>query len=1251
MPEPPTQTAAPEPAPRKRRRRRWLWRAALLLLVLAVVTPLGVVYWYTRPAQLIPVVEEALYQSTGCRATIEHAEVNTKGELTMRGVTLSVPGAAEPYARFMTVERIDMAGRFRELLDGSYRPTRIDLVNPVLHLTEQADTGVFNYELLSAPEGGDPDKPIPRVSIKNGTVRFNQMLPDRLASLGAMGVEGELRPDPGVPKGYTFTIAETDAPDGVQNIAFTGRFDLKAPSLDMTAEHFRFNDEQRYFVPAEFRDWWSRLEPTGEVPELKLALRPNENNLLDLHEVRLKLVDVGLNLDVLDFDNPEQRDIAILLRTIRSRLTRLSGAITVDRDSFELTGTGRIEQSGLGLSPIAYAVNASGGINEDAPFTVTLHTDPFTLSRAYQFGLAFSPLTGEGYRRFRPSGRFQLSANVNAPGGDEDIDWALDIDVLKGRMTHAMFPVPLHDVAGKIHINAERVKIGPFTARARNEALIQLEGFAKPVSDIAEVKLDINIKGMPIDGVLREALDPSARENLERFFNRDAYQALIDRDIIAPTEQADSSDDADDNTPPAFTLGGKCDVYVPVHRPYGEDQDYSVTPVLDANGLSLLMADFPYPVNAQGGAVTIGGDFVEIKNLQLTSPTGGRMTLNGDAKKGDDGEYRPQVTVSDATFPIDDLLLAALGDEAEQLLTDLNVTGEMALSGKVFQPDDADEPDLAFDVNVKDGTTTPYGGRVTVRDVQGSFKLRSEGLDDLSLTGTRGEARVGIAGRVDWSQEDRTSASLTFTPTNMRWSPELVDVLPPAYELRAELAELYEEYEPAGLFDATIQWTTRGGDTEDDFNAELKPRTLALNLLGGRMDFVDMTGRVRVYRDLMQLDALRGAFNDPGQPDGKGVLQATGDIGFDKQPRIGLTFTGRAHTASPTARLLLPDGATSVIDTIDFQGIMDLTDAELVMTDTGGAQQTTAFDAVFKLSDSAMNVGGVAVSGFTGGLVVGVKDQPDGKLPAMSYELSAEAMRVFDRTVENFRISADNTADRAVLRSGRGTGSVYGGTVVLESSMDLSADGGARVRASIHDVGLEPLLKPDAPRPKQDNPRVVERTEDTGLVSAAVMLDASYSPDGPRYGTGNMSFRNAQVLSDTQLGLLLMQALSLKFPDPRGFDRGAADFDIQGNTLTFRSLWMENRGTQLAIAGQRIYAQGLRLDGTGTITFPQAKLDLRLNTSSTGTTSKLPFRDLVDRLLNEIASYRVTGTLENPDVKYQAFRGTRDALGGDGKAE
>lgn len=1218
---------------------------ALLFILLGV--PAGLVYYYTRPAQLIPQVEAALAEASGCEVSVANARVNLKGELVLEGLVLSVPHTNGGFARLFEARRVDLHGPVWGMVDGSYAPHWVRIDQPVLHLTEAPGEGRFNFELIAPGDAGDDDFSIPEIVVRDAEIRFGEARGGKVNALASIHIEGALHPDPADPRWYQFVFNEDKPNGGEPGLNLTGRFDLDAPALELNLADFSYIDEYRFFMPPEFRRWSTRLAPTGRVAKMAITLGPDDRSRLTVGRAEIEFEQVGLNLNVLDAADPDQTELALLLRAIRTRLTDISGRLVIEDDRFTLTGQGLVRQTGLGLSEIAYDIVAQGGLDLEQGLSVALDTRPFRLEDRYEYVLAMMPLTGDAYRRFKPSGELALSAHFEKLGPDAPSTWGLDVDLIDAQLTHRMFPLTLRHITGTIHVTPESAVLKDMHAVTAGGASVQLSGVVTPPSDIAEVDLLIQIDNLPLDDELRAAMKPNEAENLSRFFDTESLAALQAKGSIAT---------ADDGSAPGFALGGEVNVTVPVYRPYGEEADYSIVPIIDLAGVNVLMRDFPYPATVDGGTVEVGPDFVVIHDLSITGLTGGGLTVSGRADKDPaSGDYLPRLKLTETLLPIDGLLLHAIGGDAETLLTDLGVTGMGTISGELFQGPEDEDIDMALDIVVTEGRVQPYGGSVVFDRVEGLLHLKGKSIPTMSFTGRRGEATLGVSGKVAWTGGGDTTAELAFDADDFVLERELLEVLPPDSELRGQLTELYEEYEPAGKLDAELEWKPTGGDEPDEFVAQLHPTSLAFNYGQGRLTFEDLSGSVTVWPEYMQLNALGGAFADPprqeDQPRPTGHLTATGEIGFDDQPRIGLLFDGHSTDAlGQTVVLLMPEAVSELLETVQYQGPLAVENADLLIENTGGDDQRTSFVGSFSVEGTSLVVGGLPLAEVDGRMRAEILDEPGGQTPRMVYELSVDRLLAKDRLVTGLRGRADNDANRGVLRTGQVVGSMYGGTVVIEAASDLGAQGGAKLMAELLDVELGPLLKPETAaqpeepaKPDGPVPSPIVRTLDTGLLSASMSLETEYGENASRLGRGCVRVRDAGLLAENGLELFMIQALNLNLPDRRGFDKAMAEFQIIDDAILLEQFSMETRGKELSVGGFNIFRQGLKITGAGIVSYPDLQLDLRMRSQIVGTAERVPFAAVIRSVRNELMALQVRGTLENPEVTAIVLPDTRES--------
>jgi len=1266
------------PKPPRSPRRRWAVRilfATLLLLMIPVV----LVVHYTRPNNLRPLLENVLSNELGGDVTIGKAHLSWGGLLTLEALWIDVPGLPkerDEFAKLFETQRLAVQLDYSKLWRGDLMIRDIEIDRPELHIIEDLDTDELNLEMLRlAPDDDDDPEPFrlvlpPAIELNAARVRFAQVKDGEFKTIEAMRLEGELRENPDQDRLYDFELRQYDASARI-DATLAGSLDTAAPALSLTLDGFRIDQAHRQLVPAGFRELWDQLQPAGQLPKLTIRMDASDDGRLRLDEAVLELDHVSITppykaLGRVPETLPDEADVgsdpAEAPTLYNPRMTEVSGRFVVRRESVRLENlTGFIEG-------VRYYASGKWGFAADSPGMITVSTDPFTLDENPRF-LASLPMVGvKIFNRFRPSGTFQVSTQFVRESG-QPLAVAGLVKLLGAQAAYHKFPFPISNLRGVIAFDRDAVRLESLTGDGPNGGTLALNGEIGPLSDGAAVRIVVEGRAIPFDEHVMGAFSDKRRQGVELFFDPGMYGTLVGEGVIrsaadhlgavAPAPPDSAQDPRDDPPelaaapPPIFDLGGMVNVDVLINRPLGADQKYQVTTSIDAAGVGALFRHWPYPLIGQSGRIVVGPGGIEINEVVLRSPTGGVGTLDGKlAQDGKDAPLIPDLTLRDADVPIDPLLLHSIRSEQHrQTVADLHPAGRLAGTATITRPDPAGDTQWRVFADVVDGVLQPHGGAYRLSAVAGGFELGNDGLVLNKLTGQRGDARLAIDGFFNWNQ-NANGFRLDIAGQDLQVEPALLDLLPPGEPARDKLTLLEATHRPAGEADMALRWEKPAVARDDapassTYRLEVQPRVFGMDYRGDRLEFSEMSGRLTIQPDLIDLDQLAATFST-------GMTQMNGIVGLDDITPTALTLTATAHTHCPYTRKFLPAAAVAVLDALEVTGDYWLSDARLLIQPAPTADQPTLeFDAKVNLVDADLNLG-VPVTGLRGELDARIRQYPGEGQPIMSFDLRADELRAADRRVAPLTVTlANSPATPDHLRFDPVLGGVYGGVLVGSGQIPLDADGNYRFDLTLSEVEADPFLKPATADPTHpDAPTLLAARDDTsarpsaalaegrlpfsamdrdlstGLLSVSLAIEAPLADASARRGRGALLINDARLV-DKPLSTAILRVSNFSLPTGEPLKSASARYLVEGNTVRFDELSLT--GPSLTVAG------------AGTMTIPDTALNLVMVSRNTKAPRLGPLSDLFNLFKDELLAIRVTGTLESPETRVTSLRGLQQS--------
>ncbi|NJL30681.1 MAG: hypothetical protein HC898_03085 [Phycisphaerales bacterium] len=129
-----------------------------------------------------------------------------------------------------------------------------------------------------------------------------------------------------------------------------------------------------------------------------------------------------------------------------------------------------------------------------------------------------------------------------------------------------------------------------------------------------------------------------------------------------------------------------------------------------------------------------------------------------------------------------------------------------------------------------------------------------------------------------------------------------------------------------------------------------------------------------------------------------------------------------------------------------------------------------------------------------------------------------------------------------------------------------------------------------------------------------------------RRGRGELVIREARLF-ELPLAMTMLQLTHINWPRSRAFDRAAAGYVINGDTVQLKDLSFE--------------APDLRIFGSGTVQLPGLQMELDMFTRNPHRENWGLLGETIDLVRDGVMSIKVTGTLDDPKSSLQGFTGIR----------
>ncbi|CAG0997789.1 hypothetical protein PHYC_02675 [Phycisphaerales bacterium] len=838
------------------RRRRWRRKVLIALLVVGVF----IATWFlTRGYIVRRVVTGQLASLTGGEVSASKITLESGGTLIIENGVVRAPGVPGDGGEVFTVRRLEADVSWRSLLRGEPQIKRVVLDDPVARISQSVDDASVNLAALKpASQSGKPGV-IPLMLVRGGVVELGEhRASGDYTVLRKIPVAGQVEHAPDQSGQMQIAFNELDATGapvvGPRGLQLTGSVSKESVTLNLGVVSLATWSPDS--MPRPIREAFRQLAMEGEVRGATLTYKFSGDVEA---KAELRGVAVTLPVEVRPGEDPQGNPIPVAPADVgkRLRMQNVSGSVVLTSKGLAAEMAGLVEN-------LPYQVSfRSQGSSADAPFTCTISCSDFHLAQKPEV-FKFAP--GIVRRRLEqfsdPTGtldaRVTLSREAGARPGDISVKGSL---ALRGTTAaFERFPYKFHNLHGEVEFDDSGVTIKRIEGDAPGGVKVSATGTIAPLTDEAEVHVDVVASGVPIDDTLMSAMAVRGRV-VQEVFNRKRHGDLVAKGLISSGGKGAG---------PAFDLGGAIDVHAVVRRDPGPGVDnWHDTVTITVKEARAVPERVPYPIIARNVTIVKNDLTATVSGGTYTGLEGGaaRITASADLSSltDPDAPFIPDIEIAAEGMPLSRLLAAAVPEGASlggrpiaDALTGLNLAGRVNIKAKVTpRPDAATREDIAtFRVEIEgDGISAsplaPDGSsRVVLTDAGVAVDVTDETVS-LDV-----QAKVGAPGAVPTNvsliaSADRRSTSgdepftLTATLPAFETATPVEDLVRQAApEAAAELDDARSRLAPQGLASlrVDVSRSANGPISAAVHATDLKKLTLKMS--DGRLGLTSLGGEV-----------------------------------------------------------------------------------------------------------------------------------------------------------------------------------------------------------------------------------------------------------------------------------------------------------------------------------------------------------------------------------------------------------------------